>query len=913
LSTFYIANLLEKLPQIPTTRMVHNAVCVWMAWDGELDSGVPTMLEEYGGLRMADAYGQALWFFCGEEGLRALGRIVVWGKVNPMRLFMEALPAALLVGPKFDRSLTMSVEFSRQHVSPGESLEVLLHPNLKAQLNMLPGLSCQPTKPTMGLARVAFERLDADTALAYEPGLIWYCVLRPLGDPLSRNTAEGWRNIAEELLDIVERLGIKFIRHEGFLIFELSGLRKLRSWSRDTIARIMRLKEEGEQGHYWPSVMVAAAARGRTMGKDLPRRLGLDWDQMTPDFPHMSYRTAFLLGDDFVIHEARTLSRGANIEDWCNVSLARVEASDEAAVAEPQGELVVPLPSALSGGDARPCFYCGLNNHAPRQCPSKQLAAPDPGVWERFGDVDMGGLEALAQGLEAALSADFSAEAARLLSGSDAASLYFQAIFETAMPFQMRFLEIVWRSKGKTFPDGISQLGQREGEFFWGALSAFRVDDHENYEALMTQALGKYPRAYQPKSLQGFQAMEAGDWTKAVYYWQESGRQCYTALQRGYFHFLEGRAFEIQGDSHKAVAQYRETLRENPKWLEPVYRQGVCLVKMGFIDQGLQYLLPLVTANAPTFHRVMLDPELERGRLQVLGALWRIWNAAREEARGRLSKLTELGEAVRGRFLAEDPYLAEATVRAEALTALGKISNYVAFQRFVVGVDAFEGEVKKAIEAELAAMHARQDRQVEDLKTIQREAAWFPFPALLREFNRDFNYCATRLNWMRTANMDEAENFRKSRETMPEVDERIQTLRTRLITLRVVRDSTFFVMLFGRNFMWMEVASLGLALIIVPLMVYFFQRYGQGWVAEMVEHQKWQLQKGLVVILTIAALALAAINTALSFDSKKRKLFKLAEEGKLPKKKPKKKKPKPAPKTKAPAKGKAAPAPAAKK
>lgn len=908
MSTFYIANLLEKLPQIPNTRMVHNGICVWVAWDIELDPGIPTMLEDYGGFRMADTYGQALWFFFGEEGLRALGRIHVWGKVNPMRLFMEVVPAAMLVSPKFEKSLTMSVELSRQHVSPGETLEILLHPNLKPQLAHIPGVSSTPAKPTMGLARVPFERLEADTALGYDPGLIWYCVLRPLGDPLSRNTAEGWRNIAEELLDIVERLGVKFIRHEGFLIFELAGLRKFRSWSRDTIARIMRLKEEGEQGHYWPSVMAAAASKGRTMGKDLPRRLGLDWDQMTPDYPHMSYRSAFLLGEDFIIHEARALSRGVTVEDWCNVSLARADAAEDTDAVEPEAELAVPLPSALSGGDAKPCFYCGLNNHTPRECPSKSLPAPRPEVWELFGNVDIGSLEELSQGLETALAADFAAESARLLAGSDAPALFFQAIFETGMPFQTRLLELVWRSKGKTLPDGLTVLGQREGEFFWGALAALRGNDSENYEALISQALAKYPRAYHPKSLQGFQAMEAGDWTKAVYYWQESGRLCYTALQRGYFHFLEARASEIQGDCHKAIAHYRETLRENPKWLEPVYRQGVCLVKMGFVDQGLQYLLPLVAADALLFNRVMLDPELERGRLQVLGALWRVWHTAREAARQRLITLGDLTESVHGRFLEGDPYLAEADARAEVLTKLGKVGNFVAFQRFVAGVEAFEGEVKKAIDAELAAMRARQDRQVEDLKGIQREAAWFPFPAMLREFNKDFNYCATRLNWMRTTSMDEAANFRKSRESMPEVDERIQTLRTRLISLRIVRDSTFFTMLLGRNFMWMEVASLGLALVLVPLFVYLLQRFGHGWVAEMMEHQKWQLQKGLVIILTIAAMALAAINTALTFDSKKRKLFKLAEEGKLPKKKPKAK-PKPAKKSAAKEKPKAKAAP----
>ena len=68
--------------------------------------------------------------------------------------------------------------------------------------------------------------------------------------------------------------------------------------------------------------------------------------------------------------------------------------------------------------------------------------------------------------------------------------------------------------------------------------------------------------------------MEDGDWTKAVYYWQESGRLCYTALQRAYFLFLQARAMEIQGDYHKAIALNRDCLREAPKWTEPPLSPG---------------------------------------------------------------------------------------------------------------------------------------------------------------------------------------------------------------------------------------------------------------------------------------------------------------------------------------------------
>ena len=888
MSTAYITHLLDRLPAVSSTRMVQSGIGVWVVWSGQLDPAFDSMLADYGGFRMTEAQGQALWFFFGDEAFRVLARILVWGRVTPMPVFVEVFSASILIGPKFERSLSMSVELSRQNMAPSDTVEILVHPNLKSHVPLIPGLTTVPAKQATGLARVAFERLEADPNLAYESGLDWLCVLHPLGDPLKRDTAEGWRSIAAELVDVLDRLGIKFMRHEAFILFEASGLRQFRSWCRETITRILRLKEAaetaapGEPNRYWPSVMAAVPAKNRTLGKDLPRRLGLDWDKLTPDYPHMSYRAAFLLGDDFTIQEARYLSRGLKVEDWCSVGLAA-----DLGESEPRGALVVPLPASLSGGEAAPCFYCGLSNHQARHCPSKALVASRPAVWDRLGQVDLGRFEALSQSLETALAADPVKAMTVSLAGKEEKDVLLQAVFEIGLPCQTRLLELIWRSRGKDLPAGLTQIGPKEGEFLWEALAALRAGNAEAYETAMGQALLRYPRAYQPKSLQGFHAMEEGDWTKTVYYWQESARLCYTPLQRGYFLFLQARAMEIQGDLHRAIALYRECLRECPKWIEPVYRQGVCLVKMGFTDQGMQYFMPLITADTALFNRVLVDPELERGRLHVLASLWRVWRATQEEVKDELAKLAALSESLRAHFLEGETYLVETEARVQDLGKLGKVGNYVAAKRLEEGLTALGEDYQKTIESEIKAMLQDQARQFEELKSVQREAAWFPFPALLREFNIDFNFSAAKLNWMRTAPMAEAENFRKAREYLPAVDERIRTLRTRLITLRIVRDSTFFCMLLGRNFMWMEVAGLGMSLVLVPVFVYFFQRMGQGWVADMMEQQKWQLQKGLVVILSIAALALAAIKTALTFDTRKRKLFRLAEEGKLPQKKPK--------------------------
>ena len=247
--------------------------------------------------------------------------------------------------------------------------------------------------------------------------------------------------------------------------------------------------------------------------------------------------------------------------------------------------------------------------------------------------------------------------------------------------------------------------------------------------------------------------MEAGDWTKATYYWQEAARLCYTPLQRGYFVFLQARALEVQGECHRAVGLYRDALRDGPKWTEPMYRQGVCLIKMGFTDQGMQYFLQLLPGDTAMFNRIMVDPELERGRLQVLTILWRIWKTAQDEVKVHLAALTALSNSMRAHFLEGEPYLTETEATVQELGKLGRVNNYVSFIRLGEGLANLKEAFKKKLDAEIRGMGQIQMRQYEELKEVQREAAWFPFPALLREFNRDFNFCAARLNWTRTTPM----------------------------------------------------------------------------------------------------------------------------------------------------------------
>ncbi|WP_176631411.1 tetratricopeptide repeat protein [Desulfolutivibrio sulfoxidireducens] len=873
------STVLDRAPKVPQSRMVHSGIAVWAVWSGQLDPAFGQMFQDYGGFLIAEENYQSIWCFFGDEALNALARMHIWGRVNKLSMSLVAMPASILIGPKLEMSVGATVDATRQKMLPAEEMRIWIHPNLKGAISGIPGLSTVPAPAPQGLLKAAWELLDPAPGLSYDSGLCWYFITKPLGDPLDKNTSEGWRAIYGKLQHLLERMGIKFVSHEGFILCPLESLRQFRAWCREVLAMIARLKEDEEEKKYWPSVMAAVPKKGHSFAKDLPRKIGLNWDRLAPDFPHMSYRSAFLLGPDFKINEARYASRGNSVEDWCNVVLAAESDTAQA------GSLPIDYPAQLVTGDRPMCFYCGLTNHDPGQCPSKSLAGWDPGLWTTLSAMDITDMGERFKALESALSGDPRSVVASLLSSKDAKAILLKAVFEVNFSSQLRMIDAVWRSKGKELPAGLSQLAQREGEFLWQALDSLRAGQTENAEQFLSQALLRYSRGYQPRAVQGFLAMEAGDWAKAVYYWQEAGRLSYSALQRATFFLLQGRAMEMQGDFQKAIGLYKLAGKECPRWIDPEYRQGVCMVKMGFADQGMSLFTDLMRADPAIFNRILVDPELERGRIHVLASLWRPWNEASQQAATALEGLSALSGTIAVHFPPEDAYLKESSDRIQELAKLGGVKNYVAFKEVVAGVAALREDLKAKVEKEIISIQSRRLARFEELKSIQREAAWFPFPKLLRDFNRDFNFCAAKLNWMRTTALNIPENFRKSQEALPLVEERIKTLRARLVSLRIVRDSTFFVMLLGRNFMWMEIAGLALALILVPIFVYGLQQLGQVAMADMVERQKWQLQKGLVLVLSIMAMALAAIKTAITFDGKKKELFKLADEGKLPKKK----------------------------
>jgi hypothetical protein len=888
---YTLSTLLERLPSVSQSRLISSGYGLWMVWSGSFNNAVGHTLRDHGLVNLVEDPCQSFWLSFSPEVFRALAKLQIWSKLDPLPLFCQVFPLTALVG--YDMSLSVSVprEFSRQQASVAEDLEVLVHPKLQESLKAIHGLKAGPGVSMQGLASAGWVGLSTDPGIDYSSPAGWYGIIKPLGRLGEREAIAGWRAFFNEVQGVFQRLGIKFLSDdaEGFVLFPLDNFRQMRLYCTEISTLLAELKST--QRAYWPCVFAVAEQRSMSFSLDLPQRLGLDWNRLTPDFLHMRYRDGYSLYDTFKVNELSYGGEQESLESWCSVTIRQGEGQAG------QGSIEMPLPRRWLAGNGKPCFYCGLSNHAAAQCPSRALPAFRNAFWDDLGRRDIEDMAKAFKSLDdGADPAKFLQQAAGLLkSGEGAETSVSRAMFSICAPFQIGMLPMLPRIKNREWPVEESQLNPAEPWPLEDAFEKFKAGDLEKSKELVRAVSAKSGRSFEAACLEGFIALEAEDPHMAQFYWQEAGRIGQSVVQQGYVLMLQARLREMAAEYREALGLYRQVLMGSSKWLEPTYREGVCMIKMGFTGQALDIFADLVAREPQCFNRILVDSETDRGRVHVLAGLWAPWGDARELAQSVGLKVTAMLKELPQWFEEDHPFRKPAQDHLEHMDALANTDNYVAFRKVGRGMDGFNLEMQKKIDEEIKHIKDRVTDYAQRLRDVQYEAGWFPFPKLLRDFNRDFNYCVSRINWVMTHQLRGAESFRTARRYMPEIEEHLIELSKRLVKLRVVRDSTLFAMILGKNFVWLEVVGLALALLTVPVLLFYSSKVASNWVIEGILAQKWAFQKGLLFLVTLFSLGLASLLSVMSFEKKKRKLFE-ADAGRRAEQRKAAQKPAPAPK-----------------
>ena len=880
---YTLSTLLQRLPNVAQARLISSGYGLWMVWSGSFNNAVGHTLRDHGLVQLVDDPCQSFWVSFTPEVFRALAKLHIWSRLNPLPLFCQVVPITALVGYDLSLSVSVSRDITSQQADVSEDLEVLVHPKLLETVKSVPGLSLGPLTTMQGLSSSGWMPLEVDQGLDYESPTDWFGVIRPMGRLGEREAIAGWRAFFSEVLVVFQRLGIRYLADDavGFVLFPLENYRQLRLFCVEVSTILNDLKST--QRAYWPCVFAIIEQKGMSFSMDLPNRFGLDWNRLTPDFLHMHYRDGFSLLDAFKVNEISYGGDQENLDSWCNVSFRGAEGQGGQT-----SSIEVSLPRRWLAGTGQECYYCGHKNHAPAQCPGRALPPFRVEVWRDLGRVTLDDMTKAFKGLdEPAESSRFVQQAKALMAGNGGVeATLVRGMFSTITPCQLGMLPILPRIKNREWPVEPEQLAPDEP---WPILDAYNLlvaGELEKAKEAVRAVSAKQGRSFEAACLEGFVSLESLDPHMAQFYWQEAGRIGASTIQQGHVLFLQARLREVAGEYKDALSLYRQVRMGSPRWLEPSYREGVCMVKMGFTGQALEIFGDLVLRDPQLFNRLLLDTEIERGRVHVLSGLREPWRDAQAKAEDVNKRVEALLKELPQWFDEDHNFRDSGLDHLERMHALAGTENYVAYREVVRGMDGFFQQMQQQIDEEIKRIKDRVVLYAERLREVQYEAGWFPFPKLLRDFNRDFNFCVKRINWIMTQPLRMAANFRTARRNLPELEERLQSLSKRLVSLRIVRDSTLFALLLGKNFIWMEVVGLALALLTIPVLLFYSAKVTSNWLLDGILAQKWAFQKGLIFLVTVFSLGLASLRSVMTFESKKKELFEADAERRATRKKP---------------------------
>lgn len=862
-----IASLLESQINPSEVTITSEGYILWLSWTGDISVSVTQTLQDYGGLHVHNEGQQALWFFFTSDALLALAKLYVWVKFNPLAMTILAFPGILRVGVGQTLSLAMESDLAHQVVPPAEkNLEIWVHPRLSEIGANIPGLVYTPKQPHSGMANMHWSLISANTRLPYASSQGWYALLRPLGNPIDKRFQSSWRNIFEELDSILLRQKLKYSLNDNFLMVPIDDLRQLRVWVREVLHMFYKIKEADPES-YWPCVSVIVDKRGLNFNNELPTKINIQWDTLMPDYPYMSYKNAYLLGEGFDIQDLNFTSGNTSIENWCNVNLTDL--------AQQEASIPMLMAGQLVSGTGQPCFYCGVRTHTTAQCPTRRMAPTSSTFWTDFSDIDLEAINVSFRAIESKLNKFGLAAYPQILDKGGLDSRILEGVLDNSYEVQSRIIRHVWLLTGRDI-NGEEDLSLIDDSPAWSLLERFsRIGQHELniYERDVLAALAKTPRDAHLKSLLGFVFVERGDLVHAYQAWREAETLSISIIQQAWHGLLAGRVLEIQERFQEALEAYEAVQRLLPQWKASHYRRLICYVKMGFAGQVKNQFVDMVHKDPTLFNQILLDPELERGQKTILTTLYPLWIDAQKLCADNRNALVRMGKDIQTWFTPEHKLASRLLARVEDLITKTQVKNYLSFLNAAKETPLLDEEIQKLIKTEIDSLQSRYKNYLGTLEIVRDEASWFPFPRALVEFNKDFNACAGILNWAFTSDFRTPEAFKKAQESIASVEANLVSLNKHLRMLRAVRDSTLFMLIMLRTFIWIEAIALILCFLSLFGIVLFGDAIGLTWLQRLIRVNFWELQQVIIIIITVFALGIASLRSTLMFEKKRDSLL----------------------------------------
>jgi tetratricopeptide (TPR) repeat protein len=324
-------------------------------------------------------------------------------------------------------------------------------------------------------------------------------------------------------------------------------------------------------------------------------------------------------------------------------------------------------------GTHQACFYCGLQEHQVTQCPSKQLTS----YMHRLNQL---GYLPLSEILTLFQHEELNTVVLEQTRGSK----IFEAFYEIALPYQLRFLTKVWLATSEDWSSLERQqtaaVPPLSGSRLWAGLDCLRVGRHDQARAFVLSTIDSNPGDYKPHVVLGLIAMEKGDPHGALQHWRRGLELAKSTLQTAYLHLLMHRFYASYDKTQLAHQELQKALSSDPYLFEAKYRQLALLVGEDREHEILPRLRKLIEDDRVVYLKVLLDPAFAPLRERLHALLSSLCQETRAEALQRIRDITEHINSVREWYPAPEGEFATVEEALERLRQHMKSNSYFGYR-----------------------------------------------------------------------------------------------------------------------------------------------------------------------------------------------------------------------------------------
>ncbi|MFO7727028.1 MAG: tetratricopeptide repeat protein [Desulfonatronovibrio sp.] len=850
MTMYSLSSLIKQLPEIDQPELVSPAYGVWIIRTDRLPDSIPGTLQSYGGWQAASTDRQSLWIFWSKEVLSACAQInELLGKEDD-KLSFQVLPVKIIVGSGLDYSLSIEKQISESEFPEPDDFQIWVHTQIKKL-----SLESPAAFDLSGTGQWLLFKDSKPPSFSRTPA--WIYIVKAAKTLTDSRIAGKWDMQKQKLKQDAEKNGLG-VRYVGeWLVVYIDGIRQLRTWALESLSVFQGVKK----GKYLSCHMLCREIEDKKREQFILAQVsGLNWSQFEPDTLYLPLKNVFQLGTGFKMADAARVSGQRTIHDLAGVRI------DRELLGEMEKRLDVFLPAGLTKGSHETCFYCGLKCHKVQACPTRNERTLDAAGEQ----LEKKGLKEIARALEE-LGREISSGTALedIIRQSKTKALVLRAIFAINYPAQHRTIRLVWRSRGSDWPQGLRLLTQVEESRIWSALESLRTGQTGVAGSSARKAGFQYPRDYQPKTLQGFIALEKESHAQAESFFDEAILLGYTPLHKAWHLYLKARIKEVENNFARAQLLYQEALKAAPQMNEARYRQGVCMVKAGHLDQAFGFMTRLIREQPEYFNYILIDPELGNGHGHFMSSLYPLWKKTAREAKSIEELLPKLEKKISAWFDPGLPARESLSGHLDFLRGYSGIENYVARTRIISGCKKLQEDLSKKIEEQILNLKKEQEALQDRLKTVKARVAWFPAADFfMGGFNQKARDAAQILKDAALEDIQTASGFKKARKLADQAEKMIVVLEKKAGSLNTIRDGMLFILIMLKTFLFTFIAGLIVFFIAASGIAYLGTRYDLAW-GSMILEQKLDVFQGGIVIVLLFAVGFAAIRTVLVFDRKK--------------------------------------------